>query len=504
MSKLHASSSWGEAAVQIIGAELRRILKHEAGTRLGEDPEELHQMRVGTRRLRSALHLFEPALKLPGATRRKRIGPLARALGTVRDLDVQIELLRDKYLAALPVEEQQRLHQLLVYLDEERARTRAVLLEHLDSRQYQEFKAAATDFLTVPRLRGTQAETLYHLLPELFRSQLADLWAHPGWQEPDVETLHALRIAVKRVRYSAEFFASCYGKGFRSLYLELKRLQEDLGIIHDCDVLLGQFHAEPAGAPTPWQQPQPRLSILLRQQRRNALRRFRRTRTRVLEARTRSTIDQQVNWPGTLHDRELFEHGQMSAGALELERKYRITPSLRQSIEGRLSEWDFRSQPPLRQTDYYLEVLGPHQYTRARRSEEGSQVSYQLTRKQHDPAGGRRVEEEPLSASVWSALTARFHQLPMPIIYKERVRWSGFVTGVPLSVTFDRVEGMGFYSGDYLELEVMTPDDSLVSIAESCLAEVSGLLGLQAAEHVDQSYVGLLLGWVAAQQLAPR
>ena len=63
----------------------------EPGTRLGEDPEELHDMRVATRRLRAALSLFEAVLPVRAQVFREELGWLARLLGTVRDLDVQLE-----------------------------------------------------------------------------------------------------------------------------------------------------------------------------------------------------------------------------------------------------------------------------------------------------------------------------------------------------------------------------------------------------------------------------
>jgi triphosphatase len=68
----------------------------EPGTRLGEDPEELHDMRVATRRLRAALDLFEDVLPVRARRSfREELGWLAGVLGAVRDLDVQQEGLAD-------------------------------------------------------------------------------------------------------------------------------------------------------------------------------------------------------------------------------------------------------------------------------------------------------------------------------------------------------------------------------------------------------------------------
>jgi len=51
-------------------------------------PEDLHQMRVGCRRLRSAITGFAPALNPPKPAQEKKVGKIARQLGELRDLDV--------------------------------------------------------------------------------------------------------------------------------------------------------------------------------------------------------------------------------------------------------------------------------------------------------------------------------------------------------------------------------------------------------------------------------
>ena len=57
-------------------------------------------------------------------------------------------------------------------------------------------------------------------------------------QDPDnIKELHNLRISVKRLRYSMEFFAINYGEEFQDFLKVLADLQEQLGDIHDCDVV---------------------------------------------------------------------------------------------------------------------------------------------------------------------------------------------------------------------------------------------------------------------------
>src|SRR5215212_10108639 len=69
------------------------MLAHEPGVRLGEDPEELHDMRVATRRLRAALKLYKEVLPKRAERYERDLRHFAGSLGEVRDLDVHLERL---------------------------------------------------------------------------------------------------------------------------------------------------------------------------------------------------------------------------------------------------------------------------------------------------------------------------------------------------------------------------------------------------------------------------
>ena len=62
-------------------------------------------------------------------------------------------------------------------------------------------------------------------------------WAKPIRNPNKIKELHNLRISVKRLRYSMEFFAINYGEEFEDFLKILADLQEQLGDIHDCDVV---------------------------------------------------------------------------------------------------------------------------------------------------------------------------------------------------------------------------------------------------------------------------
>ena len=62
-------------------------------------------------------------------------------------------------------------------------------------------------------------------------------WAESVRNPDNIKELHNLRISVKRLRYSMEFFAINYGEEFQDFLKILADLQEQLGDIHDCDVV---------------------------------------------------------------------------------------------------------------------------------------------------------------------------------------------------------------------------------------------------------------------------
>jgi inorganic triphosphatase YgiF len=91
-----------KAGRKTLRLHFERMLAHKAGTQLGEDIEELHDMRVATRRMRAAFRLFSPYFD-PKTIQPylKGLRQIGRALGPVRDLDV-FEDKAQQYLATLP------------------------------------------------------------------------------------------------------------------------------------------------------------------------------------------------------------------------------------------------------------------------------------------------------------------------------------------------------------------------------------------------------------------
>ncbi|GGM43006.1 hypothetical protein GCM10012275_12440 [Longimycelium tulufanense] len=160
-------------------------------------------MRVAVRRMRAVLRAARPALDRGWADElRAELGWLGRALGPVRDLDVLIERLREE-AAEFGADERAAVERLLEGLVDERERAREQMLGVLDDERYgallRRLAAVAGD--EVPTGERTDLD-LRELVRAEFRKVRRDV-RRAGPQPPDAE-LHALRIRVKRLRYTAE------------------------------------------------------------------------------------------------------------------------------------------------------------------------------------------------------------------------------------------------------------------------------------------------------------
>src|SRR5439155_9462315 len=115
--------------------QLAEIERHDPGTRLGRDPESLHDMRVGVRRLRALLRAGRELVATDTGELDDRLKELGRVLGEVRDLDLLLARL-DADPAELGGEDVERAGSLLATLRTERSCSRSRLLAALRSDEY--------------------------------------------------------------------------------------------------------------------------------------------------------------------------------------------------------------------------------------------------------------------------------------------------------------------------------------------------------------------------------
>lgn len=91
------------------------------------------------------------------------------------------------------------------------------------------------------RVKGLTPDTaLADAAERIVRTRLDELHSFdPKALDPrNVEDLHDLRIAAKRLRYVLEVTASCFGDYARTALRRTKALQDLVGEIHDCDVMI--------------------------------------------------------------------------------------------------------------------------------------------------------------------------------------------------------------------------------------------------------------------------
>jgi CHAD domain-containing protein len=210
--------------------------------RLGDDPEDVHQARVGTRRLRSDLRTFRSLVDSGWAgPLRDELSWLADLLGGVRDADVLAERLR-RQVDELPEVDAAGFAPVLLRLSQEREAARAVLLVALRSDRYltllERLVAAASEPQLVEKAASEPArDVLPGLVARPWRSLRKAVKALPS--KPPDEALHQVRIRAKRARYAAEAANPVFGNKSARFAKAVAGVQGVLGDQHDAVVAEG-------------------------------------------------------------------------------------------------------------------------------------------------------------------------------------------------------------------------------------------------------------------------
>jgi CHAD domain-containing protein len=219
-------------------ARLKRVISAvRFAAKHPQDPKTAHDLRVAIRRFLQCLRMFgglfdpKPAEKL-----RARLRKLLDLCGAKRDYDVGLDVLAE---AGLPPQ-----HSVVLKFREQRDTASRALERHLGKKstrasadrwrkQLRPAKDPGGEWIWQEGVVENARRKLPQLTTEFFREGDAAVAARG-----DYETLHQFRLGAKRLRYTLEVFLPAYGAGLKSKLPALRRLQDRMGAVNDCVVVL--------------------------------------------------------------------------------------------------------------------------------------------------------------------------------------------------------------------------------------------------------------------------
>lgn len=230
-------------AKQIMLSLLDTLEANVAGTIANIDTEFLHDLRVATRRTRSAMS------QIKGVFDEQEIEPFKRGFawigqitGPTRDMDVYL-LKFDGYRRSLPATIRSDLDPFHDFLQLQHKKAHALLKRKLNSKQFRELIKAWRDWLERPVPETSLPANAGRPVAELANQRIFKIYKRVIKQgmaiEPDspAELLHDLRKDCKKLRYLMEYFQSLYPKQEITALIKLtKVLLDNLGDFQDLQV----------------------------------------------------------------------------------------------------------------------------------------------------------------------------------------------------------------------------------------------------------------------------
>jgi CHAD domain-containing protein len=214
-----------------------------AGSKASLDSEFLHDLRVATRRTRSAMTqikgVFEPKELDPF---KQGMGWISKVTGPTRDLDVYL-LQFPAYRASLPAAVQTDLDPFHDFLVRHHAEAQQTLVKKLNSPHFRKLIKSWRAWLVKPVPERPKAPNALRPISALSDQRIRKLYGQVlkagGAIQPDspAERLHDLRKDCKKLRYLMEFFQSLYPKPeIRQQIKEMKTILDNLGEFQDLQV----------------------------------------------------------------------------------------------------------------------------------------------------------------------------------------------------------------------------------------------------------------------------
>lgn len=234
----------------VLRAQVRAMCRYRDAALNWKDPEGVHDMRVLSRRLRSAMNDFRRYFR-KGSLPRPKLRVIADKLGDVRDEDVALMALKE--FATQTKGKAEGIQLIAAQRKEQRKKARAELRQALTETAVAEFQKdflarLETIVIAVPsaqRSPQTAPESLSFraLGVQVIRQRAKDLVTAGSclYLPYEVKNHHEMRILAKRLRYSIELFSVCWGEELAACAREVGQLQTSLGELHDCDVWMAEL-----------------------------------------------------------------------------------------------------------------------------------------------------------------------------------------------------------------------------------------------------------------------
>ncbi len=233
---------------KVINAHVLAMYAEIQGVLEARDIEYIHRMRVASRRLRSALAIFEDCFsrkEFKGYSRDVR--DVTRSLGAARDLDVQLAVLEGVMPGFADPKLAPGLRRLQLRLKQQRAEAQKDVITAIKTLQADDTLVNLAKWAVTFR---EMSEGVYLFSPALYElafsginARLKELLDHAAYiqDERNVAELHNMRISAKRLRYTMEAFADLYGANLKAFINQTRKFQDILGDIHDADVWVGMI-----------------------------------------------------------------------------------------------------------------------------------------------------------------------------------------------------------------------------------------------------------------------
>ena len=230
----------------LVEEHLAQFLKQALGILKSSDSESLHRARVSLRRLANLFSIFEDVLPRQNIKKwDKKITQAGKALGKSRDLDVHVNLLKSNF-RKFPSGYRPEIKKIISSLERARRKEQLSVKRILkDLARHNIIKKARTA-ISRPIAYPVKDKSLLEMAEKKVVKRLKHFlsFSYCVHHPEDRKTLHRMRIAAKKLRYTLESFEKIYGPKTKYFYHTVYVLQIALGEFHDAETLIHRLQKE--------------------------------------------------------------------------------------------------------------------------------------------------------------------------------------------------------------------------------------------------------------------